>query len=81
MNYSDPNSIIDAGRQAYISGMSNLDCPIDRRTSANAVCLWMEGWQEECGITCKGTNCKAKKGIGHSQQCHKEHDQTVNGKS
>jgi len=28
-------------------------------------------------VTCKGENCSAKRGIGHSDECEKEHNETV----
>jgi ribosome modulation factor len=73
VNYSDHNSIISAGKQACIDGKSNLDCPIDKRVNANAACLWLQGWSSEAAITCKGTGCSAKNGVGHSQECIDEH--------
>lgn len=27
--------------------------------------------------TCKGKNCSAKNGVGHSDACHKEHDKNT----
>ena len=31
--------------------------------------------------SCKGTNCSAINGIGHSKECIKEHDQAISGET
>ncbi|WP_373031648.1 hypothetical protein [Sulfurovum sp.] len=28
-------------------GLQKSDCPIDRRTHANHLCLWQQGWDEQ----------------------------------
>ena len=43
-----------AGRKAFLRGVSNLDCPIDSRTNANAVHLWNDGWDKQSKHKCKG---------------------------
>lgn len=51
MNYSDPSSIVEAGRNAFKMGLEKSKCPISRRTNANAACLWDKGWNEESAST------------------------------
>lgn len=41
--YIDPEG---SGVMAFNKGVSNLDCPISRRTHANAACLWDRGWDK-----------------------------------
>ena len=74
INYNDKKSIIEAGRKAATEGKSNLDCPISKRTHANDACLWIKGWEEGYKSICKGRQCNAVSGVGHSQECHDDHD-------
>jgi len=67
------------GRESYHAGIEQLDCPISGRTNANAKCLWVEGWIKAYNNRCKGEQCKADNGIGHSKECEDEHDRAVNG--
>jgi ribosome modulation factor len=74
INYNDKSSIIEAGRSAAVQGKSNLDCPISTRTHANDAQLWMKGWGEGQESICKGRNCNAVSGVGHSKECHDDHE-------
>ena len=74
MDYSSSESIKDAGRKAFSDGLELKDCPISRRTNANAIHYWNFGWHDEKNNTCKGKNCKSKKGIGHSDECKEERE-------
>ena len=76
MDYSTPLTIIESGQRAYRLGIKKSDCPIDSRTGANKICWWNDGWDLEAEKTCKGENCTAKRGVGHSDECEKEHDET-----
>lgn len=77
MDYSTPQTIIESGARAYRLGIEKSDCPISSRTGANKICWWNDGWEAEAAKTCKGKNCNAKRGIGHSDECIKEHEETV----
>jgi hypothetical protein len=71
---SNPFTIKKLGRKAYRLGLKKSDCPISHRTNANGIHWWSQGWdEEEQATTCKGTKCSAKLGIGHSDDCEKEH--------
>lgn len=48
--------------------------PSRPRSNANGVCWWNDGWESESKKTCKGVKCSAKRGIGHSDECIKEHN-------
>jgi len=77
MDYSTPSSIKDSGRRAFLAGVEKSECPIDRRSHANAIHWWGDGWDEEANKTCKGTNCTAKRGKGHSKECIEEHEKNA----
>jgi ribosome modulation factor len=76
MNYKNPKQ---SGFNASISGMSNLDCPANYRTQANARALWMDGWEAgERSKSCKGiqldgpndrSGCGMKSGIYPMGDC------------
>ncbi len=66
----------ESGAKAYRLGLNKSDCPISYRTGANKIHWWNEGWNEEAAKTCKGSNCTAKRGMGHSDDCKKEHEET-----
>jgi hypothetical protein len=42
--YNDPTQW---GRDSFIDGIARIDCPIDRRTHANSIILWLKGWDDE----------------------------------
>ena len=67
------------GRESYYAGVEQIDCPIDGRTHANAKYLWVKGWIEASSNRCKGEQCEAVNGVGHSKECEDEHDRAVNG--
>lgn len=73
MKFNDKNLIIQRGIDDFNDGKSNLECPFSYRTAANLVCLWNQGWDKGNNTTCKGKNCTAKNGIGHSQEFCNEH--------
>ena len=78
IDYNNPSSIVEAGRTAFLEGSSNLDCPISYRTDANAVCLWQRGWEKALRTSkdiCNGENCEALRGVGHSQECARAHEE------
>ncbi len=77
MDYSSPLTIIESGKLAYRLGVERSDCPISSRTHANEICWWNQGFDLEAAKTCKGDNCTAKRGIGHSDECIKEHDKVI----
>lgn len=77
IDYSTPHTIKESGARAYRLGVEKSDCPISYRTGANQIQWWNDGWDEEAAKTCKGINCTAKHGIGHSDECIKEHEETV----
>lgn len=55
--YKNPNK---AGRVANIKGVKLIDCPIDRRTSANDHARWVSGWNAQSEIKCKGIEVEDK---------------------
>ena len=77
MDYTSPSTIENSGRIAYISGIKRNDCPISKRTGMNDIHHWNRGWDLEASKTCKGKGCSAKRGVGHSVQCEKEHEKTL----
>ena len=77
MDYSTPHTIKESGARAYKLGVKKSDCPISYRTGANRRHWWNDGWDEEADKTCKGTNCSAKRGVDHSDECIKEHEEAV----
>ena len=81
MDYSTPFTIRDSGARAFNLGIPKSECPISRRTCANGIHWWNNGWDEEAARTCAGANCNApRRGIGHSDECIKERDKCVSGK-
>lgn len=75
MDYSTPHTITESGAQAFRLGISKDECPVDPRSNANGVCWWNNGWETESKKTCKGPKCSAKRGVGHSIECEKKHDE------
>ena len=71
MNYNNP---AQSGKEAFLNGKARDSNPIDYRTNANAWSEWFHGWDEQNKMTCKGENCKAISGIGHSNECIKNHE-------
>ena len=72
MDYSNPKQ---SGRDAFLAGKSINENPCDRRTHANHSVHWHDGWLEQSKIpTCKGKNCTAIRGVGHSEECTKDHE-------
>lgn len=80
MDYSTPTTIFESGVRAFNLGVSKDDCPISRRTHANAIHWWNDGWDSAAAKTCKGTNCNAVNGAGHSNECIQEHEQCCSEK-
>jgi len=74
MDYSTPLAIIESGARAFRVGIQKSDCPISSRTGANKIEWWRRGWEAESLKTCKGDNCAAVRGVGHSEECEREHD-------
>lgn len=80
MDYSTPATVKQSGREAFKLGVKRSECPIERRTGANDIHHWLSGWdEEEKNAACFGKNCKAIRGVGHSEECLQEHTHTVNG--
>lgn len=73
MDYSNILSVMKEGGRAFNSGLKKGECPIETRTHSNHVQWWKQGWQAESDKTCKGLNCNAKRGVGHSEDCIEEH--------
>ncbi len=71
MNYNNPEK---SGRDAFLNGKARNSNPCDIRTSLNARHHWYAGWDEQSKTECKGTNCTAIKGVGHSKECVTEFD-------
>ena len=76
----------DEGRAANIRGISRKKNPYVSRKDTGKAVLWDTGWlmQTQHGAgkpdsMCKGKNCTAMCGVGHSSECEKEHKDTVNG--
>lgn len=58
MDYNNPKR---SGFDARLAGVSNLDCPADYRTHANARTLWLQGWEAaERSKKCKGIHIHGK---------------------
>jgi len=38
------------GKDSFNKGVKKSDCPISSRTNANALCLWLQGWNEAAAI-------------------------------
>ena len=58
MDYNNPKQ---SGFEASLAGVSNLDCPADYRTHANARTVWMYGWEAgERSKKCKGVHIHGK---------------------
>lgn len=74
VDYANSGTIMESGRKAFLNGVKLEDCPISRRTGANLIHWWNLGWEEARNNSCSGENCKAVKGLGHSEECEKEHD-------
>lgn len=74
MNYDKPETIIESGVQAYKDGIARNDHPISHRTGMNAISWWQDGWDQGKEQSCKGRNCRAFKGVGHSEECEHDHD-------
>jgi hypothetical protein len=78
MDYSSPVSIMKSGARAFNQGLTKSECPISSRTHANASRWWRDGWDKEAARTCAGENCNAKRrGVGHSDECNKNHSEAV----
>ena len=77
MDYSTPHTIKESGARAYRLGVEKSDCPISRRTGANGIHWWHDGWDEEAAKICKGINCAARRGVGHSKECIAEHEEAA----
>ena len=74
MDYSTPLTIIESGARAFNLGLSKDECPISQRTNSNGIIWWNIGWDNEAENTCKGKNCKARRGVGHSAECVLDHE-------
>lgn len=72
MDYSNPKK---SGKEAFINGIPRTGNPIDRITHANHSLMWFDGWDLQNSITCKGRNCTAASGVGHSSECENDHDE------
>ena len=72
MDYNNPT---ESGRKAFLKGSSRDSNPVDYRTNANAHALWISGWDKQSKVTCKGENCTAIRGVGHSDECANEHEE------
>lgn len=84
MDYSTPSTITQSGRDAFNDGAKRGDCPISRRPCANGIYWWLSGWDEareeaENTCTCKGGGCAAIDGVGHSDECEREHEGVSRG--
>jgi hypothetical protein len=76
MNYNNP---MQSGRDAFLTGKDISENPCDRRTHANHSNLWDKGWIEQSKRTCRGRNCKAINGNGHSLECLEDHEKCYDG--
>ncbi len=74
MDYSTPQTIIESGKNARKLGIKKSHCPISPRTVVNSIGWWDDGWDAQNKITCKGRNCTAVNGVGHSVECHDDHE-------
>ena len=78
VNYYSPETIKESGREAFFNNIKLEDCPISPITHANAIHYWKFGWHDASNNSCKGENCRAIRGAGHSEQCVKEHESQYN---
>lgn len=80
------NEIKEDGRAANIRGVSRNSNPYTSFEDTGKAVDWDLGWLQQTQHwagrpkkMCKGKNCTAMRGVGHSEECIKERDDCANG--